>query len=88
MDKFYAELCNPTRAIQHKLLLIEQMESYVDKNNPFTISDIQVKFGLGYQRACDLINYFVNDDIIIKNIGGQYTKLHKGITFNNLQGIN
>lgn len=88
MQNFYADLSNPSKMMEHQLLLIEQMEKYVDINKPFTISNIQIKFGLGYQRACDLINYFVNNGVIIKDATGQYRKLHNGLTFNNLKGIN
>jgi len=87
MEKFFADLCNPNKIIEQQTYLMEQMKSYIDSSKPFTVSNVQVKFGIGYNRASDLINYFVNNGFIIKNIAGQYMKLHNGLTFNKLQGI-
>lgn len=88
MEKFFADLCNPNKIIEHQVYLMEQMKLYIDSSKPFTISDVQMKFGLGHNRAQYLINYFVNSGYIIKNLAGQYIKIQQNLTFNDSQEIN
>jgi hypothetical protein len=88
MQSFYDRLSDPQESTSHQTYLIEQMKLYIDSAKPFNIANVQIKFGLGYNRAISLINYFVREGSIIKNIAGQYVKIQQGLTFNNLKGIN
>ena len=89
MQTIYERLNDPQEKINSQTYLIEQMKLYVNATaKPFSIANVQIKFGLGHNRACNLINYFIHNSLIIKNSAGQYTKLHNGLTFNNSQGIN
>jgi hypothetical protein len=88
MQSFYERLNDPQVSIDHQVYLLEQMKLYIETAKPFSIANVQIKFGLGYNRACNLINYFIHNSLIIKNSAGQYLKLHNGLTVNNLQGLN
>jgi hypothetical protein len=89
MQTFYDRLNDAQESINNQNQLIQLMKAYINETTkPFSIANVQIKFGLGYQRACNLINYFIYNSLIIKNSAGQYLKLHNGLTINNLQGIN
>lgn len=82
MQTFHELLNNTAEYKKRQTYLIDQTRLYIETNKPFGVSDIQIKFGIGYRRACNLIDYFLHNNVITRNMRGQYIK------FNNLKGIN